>query len=410
MAEQSSANSGRALKVLSLTTLYPSPEDPGAGLFIRARLQQLGKLADICALVPVALFRYHRSETSRHRISRQFRSSWRDGTVDVIQRPWWYLPGTGPFTAICLFLWLLVPAAMLRRRFPWDLIDAHFGHPEGIAAALLAKVFRCAFTVTLRGNEVEHGRSRARRLALQWCFGNAARVITVSESLRAFAISLGANPRRVVTIPNGVDASIFHPRERIACREKNGLDPHRRVILSAGHLIELKGHHYVIRALRTLIEEGIDAELLIAGGAGNRASFAAAIHQQIEDSGVGLRVRMLGNVEPLLLAELMSAADVFCMASSREGWPNVVHEAMSCGSPVVATRVGAIPEMICSEQFGLVLPPEDIDTLAEVLKRALLKTDWDRDAIAQWARRRSWEQVALEVAAQLRAAVAERLP
>ena len=92
----------------------------------------------------------------------------------------------------------------------------------------------------------------------------------------------------------------------------------------------------------------------------------------------------------------MRAADAFCLASRREGCPNVVLEALACGLPVVATRVGAVPEVVPSERYGVVVPADDAAALAAALERALA-TEWDRDAIAAWGRSRSWGRVAEEL-------------
>jgi glycosyltransferase involved in cell wall biosynthesis len=309
----------------------------------------------------------------------------------------------GVFNAVFLWLAVLIPVARAKRERPFDVIDAHFGHPEGIAAALLSLVFRRPFVVTLRGSEVEHARERLRRIGLRWALRRAARVIAVSENLRQFAIGLGVDPRCALTIPNGVDSGTFCPRDREVCRERNGIAQDRKVILCAGHLIELKGHHHVVRALRQLLDWGIDVELVIAGGRGKRASFAEEIRQEIHKLDLDSRTRMAGEVKPEKLAELMCAADVFCLASSREGWPNVVHEALSCGTPVVATRVGAIPEMLPSEEYGLAWPVEDVGRLAIPVRQALEK-NWDRASIAAWGSARGWDQTAAEVVRQLEAA------
>jgi glycosyltransferase involved in cell wall biosynthesis len=107
------------------------------------------------------------------------------------------------------------------------------------------------------------------------------------------------------------------------------------------------------------------------------------------------------------LAELMSAADVFCLASSTEGWPNVVNEALACGTPVVATDVGAVRQMIDSDRYGSVVPVRDGEALAEAL-RAALTGRWDHEAISARGRSRSWSLVAEEVLEQMRAVLAER--
>lgn len=395
------------LKVLSLSTLYPNPQHPGAGLFVRSRLQHVARAgAEIVVLSPAALLGY----TTGRRFwgaSRGIPERQQDGVVEVLHSRWVYPPASGIVAAGCLFGCTWLPVRRLRRRFAFDLIDAHFGHPEGIAAACLAAVFGRPFVVTLRGSEVDHARHRFRRLGLRWALRRAARVIAVSEKLRNFAIEMGAAPETAVTIPNGVDTAIFHGRDREECRRRLGIAPGRRVILSAGHLIELKGHHHIVRAVKKLAERGIDAELRIAGGAGAAAAYEGEIRAAVLGAGLQDRVHFLGQVAPPALAEWMAAADVFCLASRREGWPNVVHEALSCGTPVVATAVGAIPQMIPRAEYGIVVPPENVTELDAALEQAL-GTAWDRDAIAAWGGARSWEQVAREVLAEMEAVRKER--
>jgi glycosyltransferase involved in cell wall biosynthesis len=104
---------------------------------------------------------------------------------------------------------------------------------------------------------------------------------------------------------------------------------------------------------------------------------------------------------------LISAADVMCLATTREGWPNVVHEALACGTPVVATDVGGIPDMIPSEDHGMVVPVNDAAALRDALRKALAKF-WDHAAISARARARSWDRVAAEVLEQMRQVLAEQ--
>jgi glycosyltransferase involved in cell wall biosynthesis len=119
------------------------------------------------------------------------------------------------------------------------------------------------------------------------------------------------------------------------------------------------------------------------------------------------QVTFCGEVTQDTLAELMSAADVFCLASSTEGWPNVVNEALACGTPVVATDVGAVRQMVVSDQYGSVVPVHDGAALADALCAALTG-HWDHEAISAWGRSRSWSQVANDVLEQMRAVMAER--
>jgi glycosyltransferase involved in cell wall biosynthesis len=291
--------------------------------------------------------------------------------------------------------------ASLRREFPFEVIDTHFGHPEGIAGALLSAALGVPFTMTLRGNEPKHSHGSLERFWMSWALRRASRVFTVSRRLREFALGLGADPAKVRVAPNGVDAAVFYPRNRAAARARHGLAADRPVILSAGALVERKGHHRIMRALVNLRKRGVRPQLAIAGAQGPEGAFEQKLRAVANELGIAADVVFLGQASPDALAELMSAADVFCLASTNEGWPNVVHEALGCGAPVVATDVGAVPEMIPSERFGLIVPANDQAALAQALGDALDR-GWDREAIAAWGHERGWHQVATEVLEEMR--------
>jgi glycosyltransferase involved in cell wall biosynthesis len=241
---------------------------------------------------------------------------------------------------------------------------------------------------------------------MQLSLQSAARIFTVSERLRQFAIGLGASPIKVRTVPNGIAADIFRARDRNACRMKFDLPLDRPLIASAGALVERKGHHRVIDALVSLRAEGSAAELVIAGGPGPEGAYEKTLRGLVAQHGLTNVVRFVGAVPPATMAELMSAADVLCLSSTNEGWPNVVHEALACATPVVATDVGAVPDMLCGEQYGKVVRVNDPGALKDAL-REVLQRNWDRKAIAAWGQSRTWNQVAAEVFAEMKALTAE---
>ncbi len=391
------------MRVLSLSCVYPNPSEPGLGVFVRARLQHLAMLAQVKVLAPIAGLDY--AGASTRRFGRGGVPSRRDdGPIEVLHPLWVYPPGGGCLNALLLYVRLLPCVLRIRSRFRPHLIDAHFGYPDGVSACLLASTLRAPFIVTLRGNEPMHAQRPLRGMLMRWALRRAARVITVSERLRDLALAAGAPPERILLIPNGVDSRVFHPRDQAACRRKHGIPPGEKVVLSAGTLIERKGHHRVIEAVAALAQEGVRCHLIIAGGSGREGRFERAIEDAIGDSGLQSQVRLAGHVGPENLAELMCAADVLTLASTREGWPNVVHEAMACGLPVVATDVGAVAQMIPSEDYGLVVRAGDPAGLKDALRRAL-HCYWDRPKIAVWAQARSWDAVAREVLAQMREVV-----
>jgi teichuronic acid biosynthesis glycosyltransferase TuaC len=386
------------VNILSISTVFPNPSEENLGLFVRARLEGLAARASVRVLAPVPLVDYARIRGKRPLASgapsgpAHWPRGHPEGRLEVFHPRWFYPPAGGALNALFLFLRLLAPASHLDTASPIDLIDAHFGYPDGIAAALLAARMRRPFTVTLRGNETMHGRYRFRRMAMRWALRRAARVIAVSEALREYAISLGVEPSRIRTIPNGVDTVVFHPHPRPEARGAP------KQILSAGYLIERKGHHHAIRATAALRARGVDCELQVAGGPGREGRFEDQLRRLVAELGLESAIHFLGVVPPARLAELMSAADVVLLPSSREGWPNVVNEALACGTPVVATNVGGVPDLIPSGEFGYVVPAGDQSALENALERALGR-DWDREAIARWGASRSWDKVAAEVAA-----------
>ena len=392
------------LRILTLSTVFPNPGQPGRGRFVQERIRHMAAGADITVIAPVPFFDYRRLSRAEPCVRER-----QEDRLSILHPRWFYLPLLAGLNPLWLCLRLIGPARRLRRLFRYNIIDSHFGFPDGCAAALLAWLFRCPFTITLRGSEVLHAKYALRRFALRLAFGRAGHIITVSERLRQFAIALGAEPGRVKTIPNGVDAARFFVRQSLECRRKHGLPQDRKIVISAGHLIELKGHHHVVRALKSLRVQGVDADLVIVGGAGEVQSYERQIRRTISDSGLQDHVYLRGEVPQEVLAELMAAADIFCLASSREGWPNVVNESLACGLPVVATNVGAIPEMIPSRLYGLIVPVDDAAALEHALREALSR-EWDRNAIAAWGQSRSWQYVAKDVLQEIRQVLTEAHP
>jgi PST family polysaccharide transporter len=394
-------------RVLSLSSEFPNPSEPGKGVFVRARLEAIRSRAALTVVAPVAALDYANPQRDLFAAARIPRTR-QEGRIHVLHPRWVYPPYGGWANAFFLFARLLPMVARLRARRAFDVLDAHFAHPEGIAAVLLGRLVGCPVIVTIRGSELRYRTQKAKRFWMSWALRRADRVIAVSDGLRTLAIELGVEPRRVATVPNGINAELFFRRDRNRCRASHGIDAAERIVLSAGDLAELKGHHRIIAAVRTLRDRGVRARLLIAGGVGRSGRYAETLRQQAIASGLGDCVTFVGEVTQDTLAELMSAADVFCLASSTEGWPNVVNEALACGTPVVATDVGAVRQMIVSDLYGYVVPVPDAAALAEALRLALTR-DWDHDAISARGRSRSWDRVAEDVLDEMRAVIAERV-
>jgi glycosyltransferase involved in cell wall biosynthesis len=395
----------KPIRVLSLSCVYPTVVEPCRGLFVRSRLQALAGHAQVRVVAPVGLIQWGAGGARCFGAANPSRRI--DGGIVVHHPRWLYPPNAGWLNGPLLFLQLLPLLARLRQHFRWEIIDAHYGHPEGVAAALCATAFRCRLVVTVRGSELAHARHRTRRLLLSWCLRRADRVIVLSKELRDLVVQLGVLAERVVLVPNGVDGDLFFPKARDETRERLGLDRRLRIVLSAGRLVAEKGHRYVLDAMRCLMNADPDLRLAVVGGPGREGSaFERELRLQLDAPGWCGRVFVLGEISQVELAEWMNASDLFCLGSLREGFPNVVLEALACGLPVVATRVGATPALLPSEEFGFLVPPGDPVALQDSLRRALAR-EWNRETISVWGRSRSWRQVGEEVCAIIDVVAAE---
>ena len=280
------------MRILSFCCTYPNPAQPNLGIFVQARLQRLARITPLKVVAPVAWMEFGNSATKG--LIRGIPPRSAEG-LEVFRPRWFYPPLGGAVNALFLLAQALPAIWKLRREFPFDLLDAHFGFPDGITAALLARILGCPFSITLRGNETMHAEFFFRGRAIRWAVRRADCVITVSERLRQWAIAgCGAQPERVRTIPNGIDTGLFYPRDRRAARQRFHLPEDRPVLLSAGYLIERKGHHRILESVRTLRDRGLPVQLVIAGGPGPEGKFAPVIYRLVEE--FGLRTRCASRV------------------------------------------------------------------------------------------------------------------
>jgi teichuronic acid biosynthesis glycosyltransferase TuaC len=374
----------RPLRLLTYTTLFPNGERPNHGIFVENRLRDLlrGGQAESTVLAPVPFFPSANSrfgEWGRH--AKVPRLETRAG-VAVHHPRFPVIPKFGMSAAP----WLLYQASaralgqMLGQGQRFDLIDAHYFYPDGVAAVWLGRRFHLPVVVTARGSDVTQLPDYAvpRRL-LRQAIKEADGLIAVSAALKTALMELGAAPERVEVLRNGVDTALFHPIDRAAARSELGLS--RPTLISVGLLVERKGHHRVIEAMRLLP----DHDLLILGEGGERARLEGLIASH----GLGNRVRLLGSRPHAELPLFYSAADALVLASSREGWANVLLEAMACGTPVVASPIPGNPEVVRNPDAGVIAPENSPDGIAAGV-RSLFAAPRDRAATRAYAERFGW--------------------
>lgn len=385
------------MNLLTFSSLWPNAEQPNFGVFVKHRVTAMAQCAgvEVRVVAPVPYF-------PRGLQANVFPAHWRRlarvaeheliGGLETFHPRYLVTPKVG-----MSFYggWMARATEQLVRRLhaaqPIDLLDAHYLYPDGYAAALLSARLRVPLVITARGTDVNlYAQMPLIRPLLRRALQQAAGVIAVSESLRQGMIELGIAPEKIVTIRNGIDRAVFHPRDRHAARRQLNLDPHAPIIVSVGALVPRKGMDRLIDALALVTET--NARLYVIGAGGERA----ALEARIAARGLQERVTLVGARPQAQLADWYAAADLFCLASAGEGCPNVVIEALACGVPVVAADVGGISELIVSGDYGSVLAPPTAENFAAAINAALA-TAWDREQIAAHGGARAWNDVAADV-------------
>lgn len=386
------------LRVLTFSTLFPSSVRQGHGIFVETRLRELVASGQVESRVIAPVPWFFSSDPRFGEYARVASTPARETRNGLdVQHPRYFLPpkvgmNIAPFT-IALGARSAVQR-LLDEGFDFDVIDAHYYYPDGVAAALLARHFQKPFTVTARGTDLNliPQYSLPRRM-MQWAASRAAGSIGVCAALVDVLRGWAIPPDRLHVMRNGVDLIRFRPVLQDAARTELGLTG-SPLLVSVGYLIERKGHHIAIDALAQLLPTHPDARLIIIGDGEERAK----LQSLCQSLGVQSRVTFTGALPNVELYKWYSAADVMILASSREGWANVLLESLACGTPVVAARIWGTPEVVADDVAGRLVDQRDGTAFAQAIC-ALLANYPDRSRVRAYAEGFSWFDT---TAAQLR--------
>ena len=367
------------MKILTFSTLFPNSEKPGHGIFVETRLRHLVASGAVEARV-VAPIPWFPSTNPRFgtyaRFAKAPRHELRHG-IAVAHPRYPVIPKIGMNLAPALLAQAAKPAIarMIDEGYDFDLIDAHYFYPDGVAAAMLGRYFNKPLVITARGSDITLFPQYALpRRMIMWAAKRADAVITVCNALRDEVVAMGVEAERVVSLRNGVDLDLFQPVERTP-------NP-MFTLLAVGHLVPVKAQDLIIGALTLL--PGV--RLVLAGDGPDRAK----LEHLARELKVSERVTFLGAVPQAQLRNHYGAADALVLSSSREGWANVLLEAMACGTPVVASRVYGTPEVVAAPEAGVLMGERSYQGVADAVN-ALRANYPDRGATRRYAERFSWD-------------------
>ena len=379
------AGPGRPIRILTFTTLFPNRAYPNHGVFVENRLRHLTGTGEVTSRVvaPIGFVPFDSPIFGNHAANARLPAAETRHGLSVLHPRVVVIPKIGMLAAPFLLYAAALP--VLRRLQvieDFDLIDAHYFYPDGVAAAMLGRTLGKPVTITARGTDVNLiPHYKLPRRMIQHAARRAAHLIAVSQALKDALVALDIPSEKVTVLRNGVDLTNFRPVDRTASRAK--LDLTGPTLLSVGHLIERKGHDLVVGAMSSLPE----FTLLIAGEGPERPNLT----RQITQLGLGDRVRLLGAIPHSELREIYGAADGLVLASSREGWPNVLLEAMACGTPVVASNIWGNPEVVAKPEAGRLMAERSSGGITEAVRQLFAGLP-DRAATRHYAEGFSWDE------------------
>lgn len=380
--------SSRRLNLLVFSTLFPHKGEPTQGIFVENRLRHLLQDEDVNAIViaPVPWFPFKSNIFGSYGRAAQADQVETKNGLKIYHPRYLVIPKVG----MLLTPYFLANSAkraakkIMQNGAKFDVIDSHYLFPDGVAASRLAKSLRLPFTMTARGSDVTQIAlmDRPKRMILRACEA-AAHVITVSHSLKKKLTALGADHRNISILRNGVDSDIFRPvdTDRDEFFEQLGLDPQKSTIVSAGWLIPRKRVDIVIAAISNLP----NSQAIIVGDGPLRRN----LETQVKSLKLQNRVKFVGQKNPAEMPQFFSFADVLCLPSEREGWANVMLEAMACGAAVVARRVDGAIELVTADAPGGLVDGDDPESYGHVIEKILAKLP-DRNDVRSYALKYSW--------------------
>jgi len=396
------------IKVLMISHLYPgnpSSINPNSGIFIKEQLKEYTKLVDIFLYVPIDVIPGLRITLEQTGFINKLKVIMTHFYRTLFKKPTGFnKPVSGKFiryfslpfksatpfwSGFSLFVVLFIRVLLLRRQFNFNAIHGQTVIPDGLAAILLGKIFKAPVIVTVRGSDIHSIKENYfNKKVVKYVLTKADIVTCVSQDLKRRIIAFGISANKINVITNGISSN-FVNEDYNNVRKHLEIPDDVPVILTVCKMIELKDPFTLIKAYQILRKKYSTSHLILVGG----GPLEADIKHYIMNNNLKNQVHFEGFVPHTKVADYMKACNIFCLPSTREGWPNVIFEAMIFGKPVVASNVGGIPEAICDEDYGFLVKSQNEEHLAKALSNALDK-DWDHQKIKNYALNNTWEKVA----------------
>jgi glycosyltransferase involved in cell wall biosynthesis len=381
------ANFGLSLKILVITSEFPSARLPNRASFNRQHLAALSDHHEIHVVCPVPWLDYLRSRDKAD----DFRAPEHlNPRVQVDYLPYFYPPGVlrGSHAA-CMWASLRSQLGKIAKRLNPDLVLGIWAFPDGAVALRLGRALGVPTVIQVLGSDInlleQYPAKRARTLA---ALGGADRVITVSDALREKLILEGLSEEKLSVVYRGVNTQLFQPREQPSAQRDLGLAPGPQRILCIGNLVPVKNPGLLLQSyLEAEFNRGTELHFLGDG------PLREALASKAVNAAPGKRVHFHGSISHGDIPVWMAAADLLVLSSDAEGVPNVLFEARTIGCPYVATRVGGVPE-VSTHMGAMLVEAGNVESMRSALEDCIGSTRLSREP-APW---QSWQDAGRNLA------------
>jgi len=378
------------MRLIVCSSIFPNPAEPNKGIYIYKTVRAMAELADVAVLAPVPYFPKAVPIARYVRYAQVPGQAALDGVRIGYPRVL-VTPKIGrPLYGLSYAAGLVRPLSRLVKAGRPQALLAFWAYPDGFATVLLARLFKLPVVVGARGGDVNDvDQHPGRRRMVAWTFRHCDGALAVSRALGSAIVNLGVDSAKVKVVPNGLDDA-YLAQAAGAAGPGPGVSV-GRTVLYCGRLSAEKDPLSLLEAFRRLLTTRPDARLTFLGDGPLRPRIEALS----AELGITGRITLAGEVRHDQIPSYMRQADVLCLPSLQEGYPNVLLEALACGLPVVATDVGGVSEIVTDESLGILVRAGRPDELALALETALSRP-WDRQRLRQAAHGRSWHDVARE--------------
>ncbi len=315
------------------------------------------------------------------------------GNITILPTPLNYLPLKSWYRRVGDSHLKNVLKILEKQRIQFDIIHCHFTYSSGYVGSKLKKQFHVPLVITAHGFDIYDlpFRDNFWQKRISQVLESADRIVTVSTKNIECIKRLGVRSS-VELIPNGYSKTVFFPMKRSQARLALNLPLDKKIIVTVGNLVTVKGQKYLIDSVARLVRQHENLLCFIVG----HGALRKELQDQIKQLGLGNYIQLTGEVAHEKICQWINACDLFVLPSLNEGNPTVLFECLGCGCPFIGSAVGGVPEIINDERLGLLFRPGDVDDMEKVINLGLA-TAWDRNYIINSSRSYTWDEIAKKI-------------